>query len=58
MYLERTTLLQMCCLVMGSMWRIQMVKQRGSLALLTHLWHVVCVIGLQWWQSMWALMIV
>ena len=48
MYLEKIMLLQMCYHVMGSMWKEKMVWHRGSLALLTHLLHVVCVRGLQW----------
>ena len=56
MYLGRITLLQMCCHVMGNMWREQMGWHRGSLALLTRLLHVVYVSGLQWLQSTWALM--
>ena len=48
MYLGKITLLQMCYHIMGSMWREQMVWHRGSLVLLTHLLHVVCVRGLQW----------
>ena len=48
MYLGKIMLLQMCCRIMGNMWREQMVRHRGSLALLTHLLHVVCMRGLQW----------
>ena len=48
MYLEKITLLQMCCHVMGNMWREQMAWHTGSLALLTRLLHVVYVRGLQW----------
>ena len=56
MYLGRITLLQMCCRVMGNMWREQMGQHRGSSALLTRLLHVVYMSGLQWLQSTWALM--
>ena len=56
MYLGKITSLQMCCHAMDNMWREQMVWHRGSLALLMRLLHVVCMRGLQWQESTWALM--
>ena len=56
MYLGRRTLLQMCCLVMVSMSMGLMGCTQAHTVLMMQLCHVLCMIGLVWWQSMSASM--